>query len=277
MDDIAAIERARRLLNPQEDPRMWLHTGAELCNALRWGPVPASEAIERIAMVRLESSRGDANSRNFTAPLLAMLGRFDEARAVQAQTRQYIEERGLRLRMGGLAQGGGVVERLAGDLEAADRAFAEGIEILGPMGETGVLSTLSAVHAQILYLLGRRDEMEAAIRLAQETGAPQDIATNVYWRIPAAQAAADDGRREDAERLIGEAVELSEPTDLLEMRAAAYEGLAHVRARAGDAEGWKAALDRALVEHVRKEDLVSAARVRDELAGSPPEPAVAAP
>jgi class 3 adenylate cyclase len=273
MDDIAAVERARKLLDPQEDPRMWVVTGAELCNALRWGPVPASEAIERIEASRLPSQTGDdAPAIHFTGPLLAMLGRIDEAREVHAGTRHYVEERGLLLRWGGTAQAGGVIETLAGDLEAAERAYAEGIEILGPMGETGVLSTLAAMRASILYRLGRREEMEAALRLAQETGAPHDIATNVYWRIPAARLAADDGRLVEAERLIGEAVKMSEPTDLLEMRAAAYEGLAHVRARAGDSDGWRTALELALREHERKENLVMAGRVRDALAASPPDP-----
>jgi hypothetical protein len=93
----------------------------------------------------------------------------------------------------------------------------------------------------------------------------------VYWRVPAAQLAADDGRLADAERLIGEAVEMIEPTDFLEARGATYEGLAHVHARAGDSEGWRAGLDRALAEHERKGNLVSAGRVRDMLAGGPPE------
>jgi class 3 adenylate cyclase len=273
MDDLAAIERARELLDPEEDPRLWLQSTADLCTALRWGPVPAAEAIERIDNADWGSERGDEVARrNWAAPLLAMLGRFDDARELLAATREYLEQRGLRLAVGGDAQHRGLVEDLAGDLEAADRAYTEGIEILGPMGETGVLSTLAAVRATVLYRLGRRQEMEEAVRLAQQTGAPTDIATNVYWRIPAAQLAADDGRLADAERLIGEAVELIEPTDFLEARGATYEGLAHVRARAGDPNGWKAALDRALAEHDRKGNLVSAGRVGDQLAAGPPEP-----
>ncbi|HSF04135.1 MAG TPA: hypothetical protein VLA62_14095, partial [Solirubrobacterales bacterium] len=90
--------------------------------------------------------------------------------------------------------------------------------------------------------------------------------------VPSAKLAADDGRHAEAQRLIDEAVELVEPTDFLEMRGAAYEGLAHVKARAGDVDGWKAALERALAEHDRKGNLVSAGRVRDELAAGPPGP-----
>jgi class 3 adenylate cyclase len=274
MDELEAMERIRELLDPRKNPREWLDSTAGMCNALRWGPVPAAEAIQRIDSADWGGGGAfDVVRRSFAGPLLAMLGRFDEAREVHAATREYFEERGLRMRVGAMAQGGGVIEGLAGNLEAADRVFAEGIEVLRPMGETGVLSTLAAVRASVLYRLGRLEEMAEVIRLARQTGALHDIATNVYWRIPAAQQSADEGRIADAERLIGEAVERIEPTDFLEARGAVYEGLAHVRARGGDRDGWRAALQRALAEHERKGNIVSASRVRDLLAGGPPEPA----
>jgi hypothetical protein len=128
------------------------------------------------------------------------------------------------------------------------------------------------MRANILYRLGRRQAVEAALRLAQETGAPNDIATQVDWRGAAAKLAADDGRLADAERLIGEAVELVEPTDFLELRGRAFEALAHVEARAGRPDRWRTALDRALAEHEQKGNLVAAGRVRDQLAAGPPEP-----
>jgi class 3 adenylate cyclase/tetratricopeptide (TPR) repeat protein len=276
MDQLAAIERARELLDPHEDPRLWLRSSALLSNSLRWGPTPAAEAIERIEAVNWGDDPQDAGRLGFTAPLLAMLGRVDEARGRSRASREYLEERGLRMRVGDHGLVVGTVEDMAGDLEAADRAFAEAIGILQSIGETGVLSTLAAMRAMVLYRLGRRQETEAAIRLAQETGAPNDIATQVHWRIAAAQLAADDGRLADAERIIGEAVELVEPTDYLELRGGAFEALAHVEARAGRPDGWKAALERALSEHDRKGNLVSARRIRDQLAAGPPVPVAAA-
>ena len=114
--------------------------------------------------------------------------------------------------------------------------------------------------------------MEAALQLAREAGAPNDIATQAAWRWVAAMAASDDGRLEEAARLAAEAVEMVEPTDYLQLRAGAFEALAHVEARAGQVDAWKTALERALAEHERKGNLVMAARVRDELAAGPPEP-----
>jgi class 3 adenylate cyclase len=276
MDQLAALERARELLDPGEDPRLWLQSTAEMCNSLRWGPVPAAEAIARIEAMTWVGDTGDLGRASFTAPLLAMLGQFDHARDEARAARKYLEERGMRMRVGDLALQVGTVEELAGDLEAADRVFGDGIDILQSMGETGVVSTLAGMRAVVLYRLGRREDTEASVLLAQETGSPQDISTQVYWRGPAAKLAADDGRLADAERLIAEAIELVEPTDFLELRGGAFEALAHVEARAGRPDGWKAALDRALAEHERKGNLVAAARVREQQAAGPPEPVVAA-
>ena len=113
-------------------------------------------------------------------------------------------------------------------------------------------------------------EMDGAIALAQQTGAPNDIATQAEWRYVAAMAAADDGRGEEAERLIAEAVEMVEPTDFLELRGDTFEALALVEARAGRADGWRAALERSLAEHERKANVVSAQRIRGMLEQGPP-------
>jgi class 3 adenylate cyclase len=275
MDQLASLERVRELLDPRDDPQDWVFDSAMICNSLRYGPVPAAEAIERIETTDWGTDIQPGGLLGFTSPLLAMLGRFDEARDQWRKTRQYLEERGLRMALGGHGLHGGTVEELAGDWEAADRVYTESIGILEAVGETGVLSTLVADRAGVRYRLGRHEEMEADIALAQKTGAPTDISTQALWRIPSAMLAADEGRIADARRLIDEAVELVEPTDFLEMRAAAYEGLAHVTARAGDRDGWKAALERALTEHDRKGNLVSAGRVRGQLAADPPAPVAA--
>jgi tetratricopeptide (TPR) repeat protein len=194
-----------------------------------------------------------------------MQGRFDEARTRAQAGKHFWLERGMRMRVGGNFFDSGAVEVLAGDLAAADRELAEGIAILNEIGETGVLSTLAAMHAEVLFQLGRTDEMQAAIVLARKTGALNDIATQANWRWVAAMAAAEDGREEEARRLIDEAIAMLEPTDFLEMQASAFEALAHVELRAGRPDGWKAALERALDAHGRKGNLIGAQRVRDLL------------
>jgi len=274
MDNLAALERAKALMEPDEDPRLWNYVNGFIWNSLNWGPVPAPEAISRIESdaAQFDAQRA-AEVLSHAAGMLAMQGRFDEAREWIEGGRVYLQERGLRLRVGGYPLRSGQVETVAGDLEAADREYADGIDILQDIGETGVLSTLASLRSEILYRLGRREEMEKAIELARESGAANDIATQAQWRWVAAMAAADDGRASEAERLVTEALEEVEPTDYRELRAGAFEALAHVEARAGRPGGWKAALERALSEHEQKGNIVMAARVRDQLAGHPPSPA----
>jgi hypothetical protein len=274
MEDLEALERARDLMEPGENSWLWNHTNLQIWNALRYGPLPAPEAIARI-QEEASLPYAPANGEGFLAPLFAMQGHLEEARRMMADARNYLHERGLLMRVGDSSLPFGFMEMQAGEFETAHGDLSSGIAILQEMGETGVLSTLASMDAECLYRLGRREEMEAAIALARATGAPHDIATQAAWRWVAAMAAADDGRSEDAQRLIGEAVAMIEPTDFLELRGGAFEALAHVEARAGRVESWKAALEQALNEHVGKGNLVAERRVRDLLAGQPPEPIAA--
>jgi tetratricopeptide (TPR) repeat protein len=269
MDQLAALEVAQDLVDPVDDRRPWYSLSGEIRNSLRYGPVPAPEAIERgDRLPRAEDGMQPVGV--FKAPLLAMQDRFDEARQELRETRDYLRERAMKVRLGNTSLPGGAIEMLAGDFEAATRDFASGIAILSSFGETSVVSTLAAMQARALYHLGRREEMEAAIALAQETGATSDIATQAEWRSVAAMAAADDGRLDEAGRLIAEALEMVEPTDFLELRGGTFEALAHVEARAGRPAGWKAALERAVAEHDRKGNVVAARRVRDLIRRGPP-------
>jgi class 3 adenylate cyclase len=263
MENLAALEEAAALIDRAEDPRRWTYVTVMKCNSLRWGPVPAGEAIARIQAETIERGQGGLA---FTGALMAMEGRFDEARARIASEREYFAERGLQLPMGGIAMQAAAVEALAGDVEAVHRELSWGIGVLKAIGEKGVLSSLAAMDAEALYRLDRVEEMELALALARETGSLTDIATQACWRWVVAIAAADEGRMDDAHTLIREAVDLIEPTDFPEMRAGAFEALAHVEARAGRPSAWKAAIERALAEHLRKGNLVAAKRVRERLA-----------
>jgi hypothetical protein len=269
-ESLDAWERARSLLTRDEQSSLSFYVAAMVANALRYGPVPSSEAIGRIEAMAKEREPQTVPLLASSSPLLAMQGRFDEARARCQAARNYLAERGMVLVAGGgNRMAAAAIERLAGDDAAAERELAAGIETLQQIGETGVLSTLAAQLADTSYRLGRRDQMEEAIRMAQETGAPDDIATQACWRWVAARAAADDGQIDRARQIIAEAVTLAEPTDFLELRAEVFEALAHVEACAGRHDARRAALERALAEHERKANLVEAHRVAKLLQEGP--------
>ena len=274
-DMLAALEDALPLVQGEDPQSQLLRRDVQhgICTALCFGPTPAPEGIARIEQMTPIGTSGAAAGYLYTPLLLAMQGDIEEARARIVAGIAYFEERGLRHMRGSLSLAAAGVEVLAADLEAAQREYAEGIAIFQPTGSKGVLSTLAAQRATVLYQLGRIEEMDEAIRLARETGSPADIATQGAWRVAAAQRAADEGRIAEGEKLIGEAMALVEPTDYLELRGHVFEAQAHVQARAGRIERWRLALERALTEHERKGNLVDARRIRERLSSAPPAPA----
>jgi class 3 adenylate cyclase/tetratricopeptide (TPR) repeat protein len=272
-DMLEALEEALLLLRGDDPESQLLRRDVEegISTALRWGPTSASEAAARIdemASVRVSWSYP---LYVLSPQLLAMQGQNDAARELIDTGIAYVEERGLGRFRAALSWTRAQVETIAGDLEAAELSLAEAIAVIQPKGETAVVSTQAAQRAIVLYRLGRVEEMEEAIRLAQETASATDIATQGYWRVAAGQRAADQGHHDEAQRLVGEALALVEPTDFPELRGQVFEAQAHVQARAGHAKQWRAALERALGEHERKGNLIDASRIRDLMAGPPPQ------
>jgi len=277
MAELSALERALSLLGPTGDPASRSRAELDRVIALRFGPVPVPEAIPRIEQIAATTESLGTLGRMWLAPLLAMRGEFGKARKTAEAGRAYLEERGLVRPRAGVALVTGIVEALAGDLEASARAFEDGVALHREIGaQTGLLSTLAALHATVLYRLGRLEEMRPAVRLARETAAPNDVATQVEWRIAEAPLAADEGRLAEAELLVGEALALVQPTDFLELRGQAYEALAHVEARAGRPEDWRRGLEQAVAEHRRKGNIVEEQRIGGLLGGPPPTPSAQA-
>src|SRR5207247_7184789 len=122
------------------------------------------------------------NFRGYRATALAMLGRFDEARAILADVRAELADRG-----GGIffATGTGSavdVELLAGDAAAAAAFGEEGCALLDELGERSMLSTTAGRLAQALYTLERLDEADGWARRSEELGASDDLITQMLWR-----------------------------------------------------------------------------------------------
>ena len=97
MDNLSALELARSLVSRSDDPRHWHLIRGMTVNALEYGPLPAQEAIERIEALTLEDpmSKSNAALLSASAPLLAMQGRFDEARERMDAGQAFFRERGL--------------------------------------------------------------------------------------------------------------------------------------------------------------------------------------
>jgi class 3 adenylate cyclase/tetratricopeptide (TPR) repeat protein len=205
--------------------------------------------------------------RGRRAAALAMLGRFEEARALLAELLAEWAERGGSMAVGGnQADAFVAVELLAGDPAAAVRYGEEGCRLIAEAGDQAFLSTAAGYLAQAYYAPGRLDEADRWANRAAELGASDDALTQMLWRQAKAKVLARRGEHAEAERLAREAVGIGDETEMLNAQADTYADLGEVLALAERPQEATAALDEALTRYERKENLVMAARIRQRLA-----------
>ena len=106
-----------------------------------------------------------------------MEGRFGEARELAARAAAILQDLGLWLRAWFVSETRGFVERLAGDLPAAERELREGYEGISKLEEQGYQSTVAALLAHVLIAQGRAEDAEAFIDEAAAAAADDDVTT----------------------------------------------------------------------------------------------------
>ena len=247
----AAEERLERALvhagraGDRAQERMILKT---LARAAVDGPRAAAEAIERIEEL-MPALGGDHNldavSAASRAPLEAMRGRFENARALYAQGLATLEELGRSLSVASARVDSGMVELLAGDARAAERELRAGFSALQAVGETSVLSSVSALLGEAVLEQGRGPEAERYADVSEETSSPDDVFSQVEWRTLRAKLCARAGRPEEAQRCAHEAIELMQAADTLNLHAAALAALGEAQASGGRSDEARASFDEA--------------------------------
>ena len=142
---------------------------------------------------------------------LAMLGRFDEARAILAELRAELAERA-----------GGSCSRTSPPSSPSGSSSgpaipppprssgAEGFGLHEELGERIFLSAAAGSLAQALYALDRLDEADDWAARAADLGASDDVLNEMLWRQVRAKVLAHRGEHAEAERLAREAVAMSE-------------------------------------------------------------------
>ncbi len=200
------------------------------------------------------------------AGAVAMLGRFDEARAILADLRTEAADRGATMLLPlALCHSGVDVELLAGDPAAAVELGEEGCRLFEELGEKGWLSTAAGKLAQAYYTCDRLEEAEAWAGRAEELGASDDAITQMLWRQVRAKVLARRGEHAEAERLARDAVEIGEKTDLIDPQGDMYVDLAEVLALSERPKEAAEALQQALARYERKGNVVMAGRTRERL------------
>ena len=229
--------------------------------ALFYGPTPVEEVLR---WHETESPRHAIALRQ-QGVLEAMRGRFEEARALLGAGDAAAEELGqtIWLAVGGMSYF--EVEKLAGNLEAAEAAARESCKQLKALGDTGYRATAVALAAESLYALGRLDEAARETELAEELAAPDDRLSHGLWRQVRAKLAARAGRHADAEALAREAVGLFATTDMVNDQAHAAASLAEVLTQTGSNGEAATEFERAVELYESKGNVVAAERARAAL------------
>ena len=128
-------------------------------------------------------------------------------------------------------------------------------------------STVDGVLSDVLFLQGRHDE---ALELADESRAIaslDDLDAQPRSRAARARVLASRGTIDEALELLGEAVELVEQIDFVELKGYVYDVLGEALVRAGRQEDAAAAVQQAVVFYEQKGNVVSAKRSSSVLDG----------
>ncbi len=269
-DDLArtALDHARRA----EDPKMVTRLLGNLALSAALGPTSTSLALSLCAeyAAELKGRRvGEARLAEAQAMLLAMRGRFDEARALIIRARTVYLDLRMVVNTGILAQFSGEVERLASDDAAAEAALEEGFRVLGALGERSYRATIAAQLAHVICAQGRGAEAEAYARLAETEAAEDDVVSQAWASSARAKTLAARGELGAAERLGRAAVHRLEDTDWRNDQADALTDLGDVMLAGGDRSEAAACFERALALYGAKENLIGVGRARQRLASLP--------
>jgi class 3 adenylate cyclase/tetratricopeptide (TPR) repeat protein len=211
--------------------------------------------------------------------LEAMRCRFEEARELLDRGRSVLEDRGLKLLVGGVGQAYYDVEMLADNPTAAGEHVRAAYETLEQMGEAGYLVTTAAMLAEAMYIRQRLDEAMRLADVCRENADEDDIDAQVRWRSIRAKVLAKRGQFDEALSLARDAVALAETTDFLPLRGDTLMAHAEVARRAGKRRPAVASIEAAINLYEQKGNVASARKARSmlrQLAGSIAEPGVSA-
>jgi class 3 adenylate cyclase/tetratricopeptide (TPR) repeat protein len=198
---------------------------------------------------------------------LAMLGRSEEARALLAELRTELAERGGAKAVLAAVGGYGLqVELLSGDPAAAAAEGEESCRMREELGRWSELSTAAGGLALVYCELERLDDAERWAARAVELGTEEDAVTQMLWRQARARILARRGEYEEAERLARAAVEIGDTTEDLDAKAEARADLGDVQVLAGRPDEAAPVVEEALARFEAKENLVRSAHMRARLA-----------
>ncbi len=170
-------------------------------------------ARQRLELARRAGLRHEAVWAAAWRALPLSIGRHDQAEEAIERARNDLLELGHRILHASMSMNAGWIALLAGQPQRAERDLREGAEVLEAAGESGALSTVAAVLAEVLSQLGRDEEAEEWTHRSEQATSPEDVLSQALWRAARAKVLARRGQAEDALRLSAEAVEWARRSD----------------------------------------------------------------
>jgi class 3 adenylate cyclase/tetratricopeptide (TPR) repeat protein len=264
------VERALSLVRMVGDRRWEAYAVRLRCLSMYWGPAPIPEVQgynrEALSIARSANMRNlEAGALTIFARCAAMQRNFELARSYNRQAINITTDLGELLTQATDSITEGLVEMLAGDLPAAERALRSGYEALERMGGTGPLATIAAMLARVFLLQERYDLVEEYAQACQRVAPEHQVDAQVGWRSVRAVVLARRGEFEEAERLARRSLQDAERADQPNTLAEAYADLAQVLRLSGHRAEALNQLERALDQYERKGNLVAAGQIRAQM------------
>jgi class 3 adenylate cyclase len=227
------------------------------------GPTPADEGIRRLESL-LDQSHGDrrvaVGVTRARGALEAMRGRIEAARKDIALGKDLTRELGDQVGLAGVLRASGFVEMLAGDPAKAEAELRTGYEIFDRIGDVGHLTSLASGLGDAVYAQGRYDEALGLTEVVERITIKGDVDPEVLWRQLRAKVLARQGRHDEAEALVRDAVRRAAGTDFLDLHAHALLAQGEVLRLAGRNDEAASAVREALDLYRRKGHVVGEAR-----------------
>jgi class 3 adenylate cyclase/tetratricopeptide (TPR) repeat protein len=259
-----AVQKAVDHARLSNDTRQVTRSLPSLALCALQSPQPVADAIalgERLVDDTSVDRRAQAGVLYVLAPLYAMHGDFERARAQYRRARKTLEDLGDRRQVAFTALFIARVELLGGDPAAADAALRPIYEVFHRAGERNFVPTAAAILAEAAHLTGRDDEALELARISEELASKSDVESQYRWRCARARVFAARGRPGEARELANAALQIVLGTDSPVFQAEVYAVLGEVLYRAGDRDGSGNALRRAAELYARKGDVTSLDRL----------------
>ncbi len=156
----------------------------------------------------------------------SMRGRLDEGEAALTEALELLTEAGADWARARALNAAARLSRRRGDYDTAERRFREAIRILQGLEDRGTLCESQRGLAQTLVLLDRIDEAERYALEARRTVGPHDAPSRATTRMALGIVWAAQGRDDEAEPLLREALAVIQHTTVENVKAEVARGLA---------------------------------------------------